>query len=279
MSESGKSFGKRVKSLREGRGYSLRELGKKLGVSASHISRVERGLAPPSPKLVRLLAEEFEAPDLFVLAGRKVPSDFFREREEDREGGTGGGKTALREFLERHKRGDSEREIRERYPDKDPFLAYGRDFPDLEDFGEEAPFFYDIGLRPEEAHLFPPLRKRVIDLLVQAQSIKEEGIDLEIGYQLWREKAKEDDQWPKWAEGFENFEKLLESFGRYNRVIGRKEGIKEALEVLKQTQKEKGDYCLLAAFYEPETARALAGFLEFLRSFKGEPHDRDEHER
>lgn len=50
--------GERIRAVRLGRGMSLRELARRLNVSAGHISQVERGLVTPSISLVYAIASE-----------------------------------------------------------------------------------------------------------------------------------------------------------------------------------------------------------------------------
>ncbi|HEY8435515.1 MAG TPA: helix-turn-helix domain-containing protein [Haloplasmataceae bacterium] len=67
-----KSFGQYIKKLRESRGYSINQLALYSGVSAAHISRVERGLRDiPSPEFLKKLASGLKVPyeDLMEAAG------------------------------------------------------------------------------------------------------------------------------------------------------------------------------------------------------------------
>lgn len=77
-------FGNFVKKLRQERGLTLRKLGKAIDVDPAYISRIERGLAPPSMSVLRALADFFNSPELFDLAGRKIPPDFWEERVKNR---------------------------------------------------------------------------------------------------------------------------------------------------------------------------------------------------
>jgi transcriptional regulator with XRE-family HTH domain len=50
-------FGQFIKKLRKQKGYSIRKLAAKAQISASHISRAERGERPPfSPEILKKLA-------------------------------------------------------------------------------------------------------------------------------------------------------------------------------------------------------------------------------
>jgi len=53
-----KSFGRFLRQLRENKDYSINQLALYSGISAAHISRLERGLRPiPSPDTIRKLAK------------------------------------------------------------------------------------------------------------------------------------------------------------------------------------------------------------------------------
>ncbi|MDK2821405.1 MAG: hypothetical protein PWP31_1370 [Clostridia bacterium] len=49
--------GKRIRELREGRGYSLHDLAERSGVSVSYLSEIERGAKRPSLKIIDKIAE------------------------------------------------------------------------------------------------------------------------------------------------------------------------------------------------------------------------------
>ena len=76
---SGRSirFGAYVRQEREGREIGLREMAKKIGVSPTYLSKVERDeFSPPAEDKVRKIAEIFsiDVDELLALAG-KVSSD------------------------------------------------------------------------------------------------------------------------------------------------------------------------------------------------------------
>jgi transcriptional regulator with XRE-family HTH domain len=81
-------FGERVRTLREARQFTQRELVDRLGVSVSYISKVENGRLHfgdyPSEKFIHKLAEEIEADEeeLLLLAD-KVPAA-IRQRIRER---------------------------------------------------------------------------------------------------------------------------------------------------------------------------------------------------
>jgi len=79
-------FGKRLRELRKRAGLSLRELGNKVSVDFSYLSKIENGtLPPPSERVIRELAETLntEYDELLTLAGI-IPSD-IAEILEDRD--------------------------------------------------------------------------------------------------------------------------------------------------------------------------------------------------
>lgn len=56
------SVGRKIRKLREEKGYTLIELGRKAGISYTHISEIERGNTCPSLKTVNKLAKVFQLP-------------------------------------------------------------------------------------------------------------------------------------------------------------------------------------------------------------------------
>ncbi len=77
MSERSESFGALVRRERELREIGLREMAKKIGVSPTYLSKVERDdFAPPAEDKVKLIAEilGLDADELLALAN-KVASD------------------------------------------------------------------------------------------------------------------------------------------------------------------------------------------------------------
>jgi len=72
-----KSFGALVRREREAKEIGLREMAKKIGVSPTYLSKIERGdFDPPAEDKVRKIAEIIgrDADELLALAG-KVASD------------------------------------------------------------------------------------------------------------------------------------------------------------------------------------------------------------
>lgn len=74
------SFGERIKALRTARGMKLREMARRVGLSAGYLSQLENGVAvgTPSEENIRILARvlEVDATELILLAG-KMPSEVF----------------------------------------------------------------------------------------------------------------------------------------------------------------------------------------------------------
>jgi transcriptional regulator with XRE-family HTH domain len=78
----GNTFGQRVRERRvalsgKEQEYSLRQVAKRVGVTPSFLSKVERGdLPPPSEEKIKRLAEVLEEnPDLLLAVAGKVSSD------------------------------------------------------------------------------------------------------------------------------------------------------------------------------------------------------------
>src|SRR4030067_449948 len=68
-------FGSYIRRCRQTAGLSLRELAEIGQISPAYLSRVERGIVPPSDGLIQSLADalKIEPESLFLLAGR-VPA-------------------------------------------------------------------------------------------------------------------------------------------------------------------------------------------------------------
>ena len=80
-----KSFGALVRREREGKEIGLREMAKKIGVSPTYLSKVERDeFPPPAEDKVRKIAGVLglDADELLALAGRVASdlTDIIRER-------------------------------------------------------------------------------------------------------------------------------------------------------------------------------------------------------
>lgn len=70
------SFGPMLRSLRNEKGYRLREFAKMVGISAAYLSQIERGEArPPREERVRTIARALgEDPDLLMAHSGRVSS-------------------------------------------------------------------------------------------------------------------------------------------------------------------------------------------------------------
>jgi transcriptional regulator with XRE-family HTH domain len=80
-----KSFGALVRREREAKEIGLREMAKKIGVSPTYLSKVERDeFPPPAEDKVRKIAEiiDRDADELLALAGRVASdlTDIIRQR-------------------------------------------------------------------------------------------------------------------------------------------------------------------------------------------------------
>lgn len=74
-------LGTRLKELRRKKGLSLRELGEKINMNYSHLSRLENGQKIPSLETVELLADYFEVKPSYFLD--EVDSEELTEDEEE----------------------------------------------------------------------------------------------------------------------------------------------------------------------------------------------------
>lgn len=52
------ALGETIRVLREERGHGLRRFALRVAVSAPHLSRIERGLANPTPEVIKRIADE-----------------------------------------------------------------------------------------------------------------------------------------------------------------------------------------------------------------------------
>ena len=70
-------FGAYIRSVREERKVGMREMARKIGVSPTYVSKIERDeFAPPAEDKVRKIAEIFEMdPDELLSRAGKVSSD------------------------------------------------------------------------------------------------------------------------------------------------------------------------------------------------------------
>ncbi len=74
----GIELGERLRSLRSARGFSLRDLSGRSGLTASFISQVERGRASPSIASLSRLAEVLEVPVTHFFAPAGAPGRLVR---------------------------------------------------------------------------------------------------------------------------------------------------------------------------------------------------------
>ena len=76
-------FGKKVRELRQAKGWSLRDVAPKVGVGFTYLSKVENGRLDfgdyPGEALIRKLAKVLDADqDELLLLAEKVPDDIRR---------------------------------------------------------------------------------------------------------------------------------------------------------------------------------------------------------
>ncbi len=75
VEQNGESMGARIRAVRKAQGASLKDLGRRIGVSASHVSQVERGIASFSvPALYRVASELGISMDGLFESGDQMPS-------------------------------------------------------------------------------------------------------------------------------------------------------------------------------------------------------------
>lgn len=75
MNFDNKEFGQRIRALRKQHKMSQIELCDELGISVSHLSKIELGLANPSVDMLLLFSDYFNASTDFLLKGK----DFSNE--------------------------------------------------------------------------------------------------------------------------------------------------------------------------------------------------------
>ncbi len=82
------TFGERLKELRKENQLTQQDLAAKVFVSPSYISKLEKNIETPSPKLVTLLAIEFNVSTIYLVEGiedKKLRSDLWGKRQNDSE--------------------------------------------------------------------------------------------------------------------------------------------------------------------------------------------------
>lgn len=77
-----KEFGKFLFELRMKRGFTLTELGKRVGISANYVGELERGQKEASDEIIRKLANTFVVPEEnFFAIMKRVPLRIKEEIE------------------------------------------------------------------------------------------------------------------------------------------------------------------------------------------------------
>jgi XRE family transcriptional regulator of biofilm formation len=90
--ENQKTFGERIRKLREQQNISLRELAKKVGITAGYLSQLERNITlaglPSEENIIKMAkALNTDETELILLAG-KLPSDMTDMLKENMRNGT-----------------------------------------------------------------------------------------------------------------------------------------------------------------------------------------------
>lgn len=70
------SVGEKLEELRKNRGYTLRDLGDKLNVSYSHLSRIEKGHNIPNLVLLETIADFFGVKPSYFLDDDKTLTEY-----------------------------------------------------------------------------------------------------------------------------------------------------------------------------------------------------------
>lgn len=79
-------FGDLLRDLRRQRGIGLKTLAPELGVSNSHLSRLENNLVRPSDELVSRVAHYFDYSEAALLvSANRIPSDIMALLQQDPE--------------------------------------------------------------------------------------------------------------------------------------------------------------------------------------------------
>ena len=251
------TFGERVRELRKKHGLSIRSLGKKLGVADSYLSRVERNLVPASDKLLLSLTEEFQAPELFRLAGKIMSTDFMLD-------------SGWREKIIKVNDEIDKEYIKSLYPSEDPYTNHSphdkHKLPNLLTLDEDTcTALHDIGFTPEMINIYPPLRDALIKLSMQQQPLSSEmacnGSDVPI---------EENIELVNKILGFD-LNNFLNNYASFYLLQGKKEGIISAIEILTKLKDDHGDYFLLAAFYDHNIAEMLSNALDMIKDWRNNP--------
>jgi DNA-binding XRE family transcriptional regulator len=78
------TFGQRVREAREALGLSLAELGRRVGMAAPNVHRIERDAHAPSARTLLLMAEALQQPIVLLLTGESPSSVATRPRDRTR---------------------------------------------------------------------------------------------------------------------------------------------------------------------------------------------------
>ncbi|NMD43690.1 MAG: helix-turn-helix transcriptional regulator [Firmicutes bacterium] len=71
------ALGLRIRALRRLKRVTQQELAARLGISATLLSYIERGLKKPAPMMLEKIARELDVPreELFIIRGRSEDAD------------------------------------------------------------------------------------------------------------------------------------------------------------------------------------------------------------
>lgn len=71
-----RNISKKIKQLRVTKGHTLEELGEKINFNYSNLSKIERGIRPPTLELIEKLAEFYDVPLTYFFGEEKeIPEE------------------------------------------------------------------------------------------------------------------------------------------------------------------------------------------------------------
>lgn len=218
-----------MKNLREKRGLTLRQLGRITSLDSAYLSRIERGMVPPSDRALRALCISLEAPELYAIAGRLLPDDlgvlFLKVRSD---------------FSTYHQRWSAvNQRSGDGYQGADPYNAYWdaapRPLPDIyRKFDLRI-----LGIPQEWMGLPPLLRSEVVSQYFKLHTLGKQTQAVEEAKQDTGKSSKDMSVTTAYVQGLIT-------------------GMVKAYELLVETYQKYGLFWLLAGFRPAEECRFLA---------------------
>lgn len=253
LKEKQKLLGSYIRWTRKGRGYTLRALAEKIGIDHAHLSRIETNQILPSDDTLKKIAVALDAPHLFMIANRKIPTDLFNDIQSRKLSDMLG---VVQKGITDEINEETEKE-RIKYPSDDPFRSIIPDHPDVIQDQDWFGMFESINAPYEWIFLPPPIRSKAIEMLLKWRDQETELIALE--HEL--KKLLSD---PKDAIALST---TAENAGYY---AGFEKGLIEAFQTLKDHLK-KNPYWFFAFFFSSTEARLLASFYDLLINIESSP--------